>query len=79
MTERSGHQLLTDEQLLNEIKRQWYEKGLFDYENEQEENSSPAVDYMGDDIEQHINDLEREYMSRGLVLPNRWEYVAEFS
>ncbi len=73
--------LLTDEQLLDGIKRQWYDKGLWDYELNQlpeEQAFSPANDYMGSDIEQHIEALEREYKSRGLELPNRYEYVGEF-
>lgn len=43
-------QHLTDEQLLEEIKRQWYEKGHWDYELNQlpeEEAFTPANDYMG--------------------------------
>lgn len=75
-------QLLTDEQLLEEIKRQWYHKGQWDYELNQmdeEEAFSPANDYMGSDIEQHIEALEREYKSRGFELPDRYEYVAQFA
>lgn len=74
-------QLLTDEQLLKEIKLKWYEKGAWDYElslMDEQEAFSPANDYMGSDIEQHIEWLEKEYKSRGLELPDRWEYVARF-
>lgn len=74
-------QLLTDEQLLEEIKCQWYNKELFDYELNQlpeEQAFTPANDYMDSDIEQHIEALEREYKSRGLELPDRYEYVGEF-
>ena len=72
-------QLLTDEQLLVEIKRQWYEIAAIEYEVIQEGNGwSPADDYMTSDIEQHIESLEREYKSRGLELPDRWAYVTQF-
>lgn len=74
-------QLLTDEQLLDEIKRQWTEKDQWDYELNQlpeEEAFTPANDYMGSDIEQHIEALEKEYKSRGFELPDRYEYIAQF-
>lgn len=73
---------MTDTELLEEIKRQWYEKDLFDYELRQmdeREAFSPANDYLGSDIEEHISKLELEYKSRGLELPDRWEYVNQFS
>jgi hypothetical protein len=74
-------QHLTDVQLLEEIKRQWYEKSAWDYELNQMDEAeafSPANDYLSSDIEQHIERLEREYTSRGLELPDRWAYVAQF-
>lgn len=72
-------QLLTDEQLLTEIKRQWYEIGRIEYEHWQDgKEPTVAYDYMTSDIEQHIETLEREYKGRGLELPNRAEYVAGF-
>jgi len=73
-------QLLTDEQLLKEIKRQWYEKDTWDYELNQlpeKEAFSPANDYMGSGMEQHIEALEKEYKSRGLELPDRYD-VAQY-
>jgi hypothetical protein len=72
---------LTDEQLLEEIKRRWYDKGAWDYEKLQQYGSrhmSVADDYFSSDVEEHIDELEREYKSRGLELPDRWEYVNQF-
>lgn len=79
--ERTELELLTDVQLLEEIKRQWYEKGAWDRELMQlpeNEAFTPANDYMSSDIEQHIEALEKEYKSRGFELPNRYEYIAQF-
>ena len=78
-TMKTELQLLTDEQLLTEIKRQWYEIGLLEFEALVEhEEWTVATDYMASDIEQHIERLEKEYKSRGFELPNRAEYVAQF-
>lgn len=76
MSERMGLDFLTDEQLLEEIKRQWDEKRRFDYElmqMDEKEFSSPANDYLGSDIEEHIAKLEQEYIKRGRELPSRDE------
>lgn len=78
---RTELEFLTNEQLLAEIKRLWYEKGQWDYEwslLDKEEAFTPANDYMSDDMEQHIDRLENEYKTRGLELPDREEYVAQF-
>lgn len=73
-------QLLTDEQLLTEIKRQWYEIGRIEYEHSQYgEEPTTANDYMTSDIEEHIERLEKEYKGRGFELPNRAVYVAQFT
>lgn len=70
---------LSDEELLIEIKRQWYELGLFEYQRSQEEGEeSLHWDYMSMDIEEHIDKLEQEYKDRGLELPDRDEYIAQF-
>jgi hypothetical protein len=74
-------QHLTDEQLLEEIKRQRYDKGTWDYEMLGKYGSSQlslADDYFSSDVEEHIYRLEQEYKSRGFELPDRWEYVAQF-
>lgn len=73
---------LTDHELLEEIKRQWYEADAFEWErmNEMDESKafSPASDYLSMQIEEHISDLETEYKNRGLELPDREEYVSQF-
>lgn len=75
-------QILTDEQLLEEIKRQWYEKGAWDRELQQKYKTMDRLslhdEYFSSDVEQHIDALEREYKSRGFELPDRWAYVAQF-
>lgn len=80
MAERTGVQFLTDEQLLAEIKRQWYDFGLHEWEIEQEggEGMSLHDEYLLSDWGEEINRLECEYLSRGLVLPDRWQYVSQF-
>lgn len=73
-------ELLTDKQLLTEIKRQWYEIASIEWDaSEHDEKLSIADDYMMSDIEEHIDTLEKEYKSRGLELPDRGEYVAQFT
>ena len=73
---------LTDVQLIEEIKRQWYEAGQFEYERmyqmDEAEAFSAANDYLSMDIEEHIDSLETEAKRRGLTLPNREEYAAQF-
>lgn len=78
---KTEFELLTDEQLLEEIKRQWYDKGMWDHEKFQQYGYHPwsiADDYFSGDVEEHIEALEREYTSRGFELPKRNEYVAQF-
>ena len=74
-TEKIELDHLTDAQLIEEIKRQWVDKAPWDYDSEA---TGPANDYLGSDIEEHIDWLVTEAKRRGLELPERWQYVAQF-
>jgi hypothetical protein len=79
MSEKIELDHLTNEQLIEEIKRQWVDKAQDDYDRQAHgEATGPAYDYMSSDIEQHIEWLVAEAKSRGLELPERYAYVAQF-
>lgn len=81
MAEKTEFDFLTNEQLLEEIKRLWREDRQFELEWEEEIRHrgyrTAADDYVGDDAERHIERAQNAYKDRGLELPDRWQYIAE--
>lgn len=70
---------MTDEELLQAIKKAWYEISAYEYEIAQEGDYYTVADeYMLSDQEEWLERLEKAYKARGLVLPDRWEYVSQF-
>jgi len=76
----SKSESMTDEELLEAIRKCWYEISAEEYDIAQERDYYTVADeYSLSNQEEYLDKLEKAYKARGLVLPDRWAYVSQFS